>query len=463
MKNILSCILLFLAFNVTSQIDGLWHASFSIMGTTNQIDMNVLDYPNNPSVTLSDGDEEKFRDVKMDKLVVSDSTLSFTWTNIALTFKGKYFPNGDSIVGVMSQMDIKWGVTFKREKQEKIIVRRYQEPKEPFAYPVEELLIKNGEITLGATLTLPKNAGANFPIVVLASGSGPQDRNCEIMGHKSFLVIADYLARNGIACLRFDDRGIGKSTGVFQMASLEDFASDVNACVLFLKNDKRFDSNLIGIAGHSEGGMHALIAAKKNKNVKFIIELASVGTSGREVLIEQQYLIPLKSGKSEAYAQWNKETYTGICDIISNYSIEKATEPLNLFLSEMYEKAPQEYKDQTSEMNFKLGTNMFINNVWGRQFVSFESKKYLKKLKIPVLAINGSQDIQVPPISNQAGFEANFSKRSRKNSKAMIINGLNHLFQKCKSCTVYEYGELEETFSEEVLIQMRDWLKELGK
>lgn len=461
MKYNIGFLVLFLTFNVNSQIDGKWYTSFSIMGTTNRMEMNILDYPKNTVVTFSDSDSDNFKDIKMDKLVITDSTLNFTWTTIALSFKGKYYSNGDSIVGVMSQMDIKWGVTFKREQQEKIVVKRPQEPKAPFAYPVEEVLIKNGEILLSGTLTLPKNVENNFPIVILASGSGPQNRDCDILGHKSFLVIADYLARNGIACLRFDDRGTGKSTGVYQLASLEDFASDVKACVTYLKKDPRFGKNSIGIAGHSEGGMHALIAARKNKHVKFIIELASIGTSGREVLIEQQYLIPLKSGKSESYAQWNKETYTGICDIISNYSIEKAIEPLNKLLSEMYAKAPQEYKDQTSEMNFKLGTNMFINNEWGRQFVAFEAKDYLKKLKIPILAINGSQDIQVPPVKNQQGFEQNFSKKSKIKSKAIVIDGLNHLFQKCDSCTVYEYGELEETFSEQVLIAMRDWIKEL--
>lgn len=461
MKYKIGFLALFAFFNVSSQIDGKWHTSFSIMGTTNRIEMNVLNYPTNPVVTFSDSDSDKFKDIEMDKVFMSDSSINFTWTRIALSFKGKYYSNGDSIVGVMSQMDIKWGVTFKREEQEKKVIKRYQEPKEPFAYPVEEFLIKNGKNTLGATLTLPKNAGNNYPIVVLASGTGPQDRNCEILGHKSFLVIADYFARNGIACLRFDDRGTGKSTGIYQMATLEDFASDVNACVDFLKKDKRFSKNSIGIAGHSEGGMHALIAAKKNKNIKFIIELASVGTSGREVLIEQQYLIPLKSGKSEAYAQWNKETYTGICDIISKYSVEKAVDPLSEFLSKMYEIAPQEYKDVTSEMNFKLGTNMFINNEWGRQFVAFEAKDYLKKLKIPILAINGSQDIQVPPLENQRGFAQNFSKKSKVKSKAIVIDGLNHLFQKCESCTIYEYAELEETFSEQVLIAMRDWIKGL--
>lgn len=456
-------LLIFLPFAAFTQIDGQWHTSFSVMGITERMDLNISNFPSDPIVTLSDPDEETFKDVKMEMVFVTDSSLSFSWSKIRLSFKGKYYKNGDSIQGVMSQSDVKWGATFTRFEQAKIIVKRPQEPKAPFAYPVEEFLIKNGEITLGATLTLPKNAGENFPIVVLVSGSGAQDRNCELLGHKPFLVIADYLARNGIGCLRFDDRGVGKSTGNYQQASLLDFASDVKACVSFLANDVRFKNNPIGIAGHSEGGMHTMIAAKKNKDVKFIIELASVGTSGRDVLVEQQYLIPLKNGKSEEYAKWNRDLYAGMCDIISKNAKEKATEELTVFLDKMYESAPEEYKQTTNAFNFKIGMNMFLNNDWGRQFIAFEAADYLKKIKVPILAINGSQDIQVPPLTNQEGFAKNFSKKSKANSKAFVVDGMNHLFQTCNSCSVYEYGELEETFSEQVLIMMRDWIKEVNQ
>jgi hypothetical protein len=203
------------------------------------------------------------------------------------------------------------------------------------------------------------------------------------------------------------------------------------------------------------------MAAKGNKNVAFVIELASVGTSGKNVLVEQQYLVPKQSGKSEEYALWNQELYAGLSQIISSKSQQKATEPLNSFLDKMYVSSPPEYKDLTNIFNFKLALNMLLNNDWGRQFLTFETKDYLSKLKIPILAINGSQDIQVPAISNNKGFSQNFSKKSKSASRAIIIEGKNHLFQTCKSCSVMEYGDLEETFSEEVLILMKDWIKGL--
>jgi hypothetical protein len=459
---IISLTLLLFPFILSAQIDGTWHAAFSIMGTTHRMDLVIRNNPSDPQVFVSDPDSEKLKDVKMDKVVLSDSTVSFYYTKIGLSFKGKYYSKGDSIQGVMSQMDMKWGASFFREVQEKLVVRRPQEPKTPFAYPVEELLIKNGDITIGATLTLPKNAGDSFPIVVLASGSGPQERDCDLLGHKTFLVIADYFARNGIGCLRFDDRGTGKSTGTYNQASLKDLASDVKACVNYLSDDPRFTQNPIGIAGHSEGGMHAMIASVKNKDVRFIIELASVGTSGREVLVEQQYLIPKKSGKSEEYAVWNRDLYAGVCDLLTTYNAEKIVDPLNAFLDKHYQKAPEEYKAINNAVNFKLGMHIFLNNQWGREFVDFEAKDYLKKLKVPILAINGAEDIQVPPVSNSKGFDQYFSKKSSPHSKAIIFPGLNHLLQPCEACTIMEYGDNEITLSEDVLIMMRGWIKGLN-
>jgi hypothetical protein len=163
------------------------------MGMTNKIEMVIRNYPNQTEISLSEKD--KFEDVRMDKVEITDSSLSFSWTEIGLSFKGKYFSNGDSLVGVLSQMDIKWAANFYRQEQAQIELKRPQEPKEPFSYSSQEVSIKNGAITLSGTLTLPSSSVSNYPIVVLASGSGAQDRNCEILGHKSFLVIADYFSK----------------------------------------------------------------------------------------------------------------------------------------------------------------------------------------------------------------------------------------------------------------------------
>ncbi len=444
-------------FFLFGQITGDWHASFTLVGKSNRIDLHIENIPDT-TIKLTNPDAKKPEPIPMTNVVLSDSTAAFTYQKIGLSFKGKYYAGGDTLVGIMSQSDVRWTVVFRREVLEEAKLIRPQEPVSPFDYPIEEVLIKNGDLVLGATLTLPKDQSHPFPIVVLASGSGAQDLNCEIMGHKSFWLIADFLAQNGIGCLRFDDRGVGRSTGVFAQASLMDFGSDVSACVNFLAMDARFSDCPLGIAGHSEGGMHALIAARKNKFVDFVIELASVGTSGRDVLVEQQFLIPLASGKDSAYTKWNRDVYAGLCDIIGRYPQKKASERIATFLDTMYHRAPADYQAITNIFNFKVGLNVFLNNEWGRQFITFDTKKYLKKLKIPILAINGSRDIQVPPNSSQQGFSTHFAKQTRSSSEAVIIEGLNHLFQRCERCDIMEYGDLEETFSPVVLQKMREWI-----
>lgn len=443
-------------------MNGLWHTSFSVMGSNIRLDMLIENPYNQPSIKMKDPDNKDSEYTLMEEISITDSTLSFTWKSIGLSFDGTYHQHGDSITGVFTQMDIKWDAAFTREERKLPVLNRPQEPKAPFPYSEKELSIKNGAINLGATMTIPDNFNSETPIVILASGTGPQDRNCEILGHKPFWIIADRLSRNGIAVVRFDDRGVGKSSGNYAQATLQDFGSDVDAIAKYISSLPEYKNHTIGLAGHSEGGMHILIAANKNKNIEFIIELASVGTSGKQVLVEQQYLIPLNSGGDEKTANWNSTVFEGLSDIIIKYpKTENAVEPISKFLDSMYQIAPEDYKAMSNPMNFKMGLLMFMNNEWAREFVKFETKDYLKKLKIPVLAINAERDIQVPGERNKKAFEENFSSKSRPNSKTYLLQGANHLFQQCKTCSVLEYSELEESFSEEAMNIMIQWIKEL--
>lgn len=460
MNKYISFLFFMVSFSGFCQVEERWHASMAVMGMSERI--MVLVSPEKAELFFTDRDTTK--PMKLEEVVLTDSSLAFAWKAGGLKFNGKHYADGDTLFGEMTQAGMKWKVTFHRKIQERIEIKRPQEPKPPFEYQTRDVLIKNGVNVLGATITLPPMVqGKKIPIVVMASGSGPQDRNCELLGHKPFLIIADHLARNGIASLRFDDRGVGQSTGSFQEASLEDFASDVLACVSFIQNDEELkDQVSIGVAGHSEGGMHVLMAARKNKRIEFVIELASVGTSGKDVLIEQQYLIPLKNGGSQEYADWNRELYKGMSEIVLKFEQNKAQEPLTNYLDSMYQIAPIEVKDQSNIFNFKIGMNMFMNTTWMRQFLAFETADNLKKLKIPILAINGSEDIQVPGFDAQEGFERNLSKKSKPFSNLVLLGGLNHLFQICSTCSIVEYGDLEETINPTVLNLMTEWIKGLN-
>ena len=449
-------LLVFLLFtsSLYAQVDGVWHCAFTVAGTTNRLDIRV---ESSDTTLFASDPDSAFVDVQMQKVRIDGDKLSFEWSDYGLSFHGKL---EDGILkGVMKQGDVRWTAVFYREEQAEIALTRPQEPKEPFGFTEDSVIIESGDVPLGATLMLPHTYRSDLPIVVLVSGTGPQDRNEELMGHKPFLVIADYLARHGIATLRFDDRGVGESGGNYATSDLNDFANDVSACVDYLDADPRFAKNKIGVAGHSEGGMHALIAASKNKRIDFIIELASVGTSGRDVLVEQQYLMPIASGESEEVAAWNRDVYAGMCSIVLELDQQSAQDTLNSFLMAEYDKAPASIREETPKLRFVIARASFINNDWARQFLAFQGADYLKKLKIPILALNGEKDIQVPPKSNSEAFENNFSKKSKmRGSKAVIIPNVNHLFQHCESCDVLEYGDIEETFSEDALQIVTDWI-----
>ncbi len=439
-----------------SQITGTWHTSFSIGGTNNRMDLYIDGIGRDGTLKIGLPDIAEFEPKLMENATILRESLEFNWQTLALKYAGKYYAKGDSIYGKMSQSGLEWDVTFKREEQVLKKTIRPQEPKAPFDYTVEELIITNGKFNIGATLTTPKNV-KNFPIVVLASGSGPQNRDCEIMGHKPFWVIADYLTKNGIGVLRFDDRGTGKSTADYSKANLEDFSSDVEACYKFLR--RKYKKNKIGFAGHSEGGMHTLMATTQLKKVDFLIQLAAVGTNGREVLVEQQYLIPIKNGQSEELAKWNSATYDTLTTLLIQTPKADFANQVIAFVDRNFESIPSELKEKATKQEFINGYISFLDNTWASGFMRFESREYLQKINCPILVINGSEDIQVPPLKNQEGFRNNFSEKSKLKSKIVLFPGLNHLFQSCKKCSILEYGDLEETFSPKVLNEMESWIK----
>lgn len=443
--------------NVSGQLIGDWYSSFIVMGLSTRLSITIEE---DSTIFVSSPDDE-FPRAKMNKSSIRNDSIRFNWSTLNLSFDGFYYASGDSIVGHMKQAGITWKTVFNRDLREKLVVPRSQKVVGEVYYLTEDVEIENGNIILGATISLPQDHDEDTPIVILASGSGPQNRNCELMGHEPFKVIADHFAKNGIGCLRFDDRGIGMSSGEFAKATLTDFASDINACFNYL-NTKGYSKNPIGVAGHSEGGMHALIAASTNKKLAFVIELASVGTNGKDILIEQQYLIPLQAGKSNAYAEFNRDAFKDACSIVSELEPDKIGDSLSTYLGQLFDKAPEDYKAETNKFLFIMTFNNLLNNEWGREFLSYKAEDYLSKLKVPLLTVNGEKDIQVPGQSNYDAFrQFKYSSKAKKKNKYVLAPGLNHLMQHCVTCTITEYGDIEETFSEDVLEAMVNWIKNL--
>ena len=340
-------------------------------------------------------------------------------------------------------------------------VKRPQTPKPPFAYPVEDVSIDNdsAKIKLAGTLTLPKGDGL-FPAVVLVSGSGPQDRDETIFRHKPFAVIADHLAKQGIACLRYDDRGVGKSKGKFAGATSADFATDAFAAVKFLKGQAKIDPKRIGICGHSEGGIVApLVAAEHPDDVAFIILLAGPGISGERILSEQMKDFS-KQADPKADEKEIRELFEAVTPIMKT---AKTTEEAKEGLKVAIDKLIAAEKDAKKRKEAEEATAPLIDQFsdpWFRWFVALDPVPTLHEVKCPILALNGEKDVQVKSKQNLDLIESTLKASGHKAYQCVEFKGLNHLFQTCKTGTLAEYGQIEETIAPGVLKKLSEWIGE---
>ena len=339
-------------------------------------------------------------------------------------------------------------------------LKRPQTPHPPFPYKTEEVEYFNpgSGLKLTGTLTLPKNT-EKAPAVILISGSGAQDRDETIFEHKPFLVIADYLTRNGIAVLRVDDRGVGGSEGNVSEVTSQDFAGDVLAGIDFLKKRNEIDLSKIGLIGHSEGGLIAPIVATKTDDVAFLVLLAGPGIPGEDILYRQNKLMMEAAGMDDAAIEQNRKLQKAIFNIVlTETDSAKRLDRLQRSLTGgMY---PMMNDDRKKLIDTRVEA---LNNPWFRFFLTYDPYPVLTKVNIPVLALNGAKDTQVTADENLAAIEKALTEGGNKNFKTVRIENLNHLFQTAKTGAISEYGEIEETFSPKVLKIIEEWIGEVVK
>lgn len=341
-----------------------------------------------------------------------------------------------------------------------------QTPVPPFNYRLDSVEYDNeaGTVHLGATLTYPASKGP-FITIILISGSGQQDRDGSVFGHKPFAVLADYFTRNGYAVLRVDDRGRGKSKGDIFKATSNDFADDVVASIRFLLTRKEVKHNKIGLVGHSEGGFIAPMVYNKFPGLAFIISLAGTGVPGSEILLRQQTDPVKEFGKPGVFTAFYELTQKKMNLIRDNhhlpdsvildsvkkmYALWKEGKPDSILVPLRADKATPE--------NYATQVRMELQP-WLKYFIVTDPAPYWEKVKCPVLALNGDKDIQVHAQQNLEGIAAALKKGKNKKVTVQTLQGLNHLFQTCSKCTVAEYGTLTETFSPVALDIMIKWLK----
>ena len=347
------------------------------------------------------------------------------------------------------------------------IVKRRQTPEPPFPYKAVEVEYRNDKTALryGATLTIPEGEGP-FPAVVLITGSGAQDRDETILGHKPFAVLADDLTRHGVIVLRVDDRGIGKSTGNFSSSTSADFAEDVNASLDFLKMQPKTNKSKLGLIGHSEGGMIAPMVAVQRDDIDFIILLAGPGEKILKLMAEQNAAILKSVGINKGAVESFENFYpTLVHTMTDSKSIGEAKKQMNLALDQWKNSTPKNYVlattgiyNDSSQKNYIERLTGAMYTPWFLYFLKYDPVPNLEKLKCKVLALNGEKDVQVIASSNLAGIKQALEKNKLAKFTVSEMPHLNHLFQNCNKCTVQEYGELEETFSPVALAMISDWI-----
>ncbi len=429
------------------EISGKWNGVLKVQGTQLRVSFNVTQTENGYKATM-DSPDQKVTGIPLEKTIFENSILKLEIPSAQISYLGTL--NKDNIiVGTFTQGGQSFEMNLSKEEIQKQVFARPQEPQKPFPYYTEEVKFENktDHVTLAGTLSLPKKEG-NFPAVILITGSGKQNRDEEILRHKPFLVLSDYLTKKGIAVLRFDDRGAGESTGDYTKSSTIDFARDVQAGVDYLKNRKEINKNKIGLIGHSEGGVIAPIIAGNSKAIDFIVLLAAPGLRGDKLLLLQKEILEKQFGVPENDIQKGQEIFKGAYEIVlaSAANDEKLKNNLSSY-------AQSKFDDKTA----KLFVDQ-ITNVWWYNFLRIDPAVALAKVKCPVLALNGSKDLQVPATVNLETIKKVLIKAGNKNATIKELPGLNHLFQECKTGSPQEYDSIEQTFSPIALEEISNWL-----
>lgn len=454
--------LLFISNSFSQEISGDWYGQLDIQGMKLRINFHITEENKTYSSTM-DSPDQGANGIPTDATIFSDNNLEISMKSIGAAFKGTL--NATLIEGTFTQGGMEMPLTLSREKIEKEkeeVQKRPQDPTEPYGYKSEEVFFKNpkaNNIKLAGTLTLP-NGVKNPPVVILISGSGPQNRNEEIkaFNHRPFLVLSDYLTKNGIAVLRYDDRGVGESEGTQSNATSADFATDVEAAVTFLKTRKDVDTKKIGLMGHSEGGLIAPMVASNNKEIAFIVLLAGPGVDGGDVLISQTEKAGELSGTSSELIKFNTmialKTFNSIK---TEENIDSLKTNIKTYLETIREEYSNEITKQLTDKGIENQIKSLTSN-WLRYFIKTNPDTFLSKTTCPVLAINGEKDFQVVPKQNLDGIKKSLQRANNKDVTILELEGLNHLFQTCKTGSVEEYSEIEETFSPKALQIISDWV-----
>ena len=340
-------------------------------------------------------------------------------------------------------------------------IRRPQEPTKPYPYREDTVRVDHRQagVSLAGTLTIPSAPGP-FACMVLISGSGPEDRDETVFGHRPFLVLADHLTRHGIAVLRMDDRGVGASSGHHSAATTEDLAKDVLAAVEFLKSRPGVDRKRIGLIGHSEGGIIAPMVASRSNDVAFMVLLAAPGLPGDSVLSKQAELVLRAAGIDEATIVSEQALQESLITAVRQ-SPDSATAAMHArrLITNRLAQLPEEQRKAFGDPNRLADSNLqTLRSPWMQFFLGYDPRPALRRVSCPVLVLNGEKDVQVSSKENLHAIENALRAGGNRDVVVKELPGLNHLFQTAKNGGIAEYAQIEETVAPAALEEITRWL-----
>ncbi|QDH80144.1 alpha/beta hydrolase [Echinicola soli] len=439
-----------------SKAEGDWKGVLEVMGQKLPLVFHLNKTDEKWEGTM-DSPKQGATGISLNEVSVDSSNVSLGISRLNISYNGKV--EQDTIRGTFSQGGMEFPLVLARLPEgDQGMGKRPQEPKGPFDYEEIETSFTNvaAGITLKGTITKPKGMGP-FPAVILVSGSGPQDRNEEMFGHKPFLVLADYFTQNGIAVLRYDERGVGGSEGDFDGASTFDFADDAEAAMTHLRKFPFVNQLKVGVIGHSEGGMIAWMMAAKHNGLCFAVTIAGL-TVPVPQLMKQQVRDLLASVEAPEEQKKREEEVIGIFyEVLAQTNDYDSLEiVLPARLEEYLVGAGEHYTEDELEDFVSKYAN--ILNPWFFAFAKINPQEYIRKTEIPVLALFGDKDIQVNGSINYEVLEVMKEENGKGNFTIKLYPDLNHLFQHSSTGSMAEYGAIEETFSDEVMEDIAQWV-----
>jgi len=449
------------------EIEGIWQGTLRLSGMELGIIFTVSRNQDNTLSATYDVPEQNVKDAPVDKVFFIDRKVRLEIIPIDGVYEGTLTEDGEKIEGQWMQSSMTLPLVMERART-KPKLNRPQEPKEPFPYKVEEVNFRNSEadINLAGILTYPSSEG-KYPAVLLLSGSGAQDCDEMVFGHRPFLLLADYLTRRGLAVLRVDDRGVGGSTGNFAKATAKDYTADAMACVAYLKTRQEVNHEMIGLIGHSEGGMIASMVAAQTTEIAFIVLIACPGLAIKEMEYTEKARTLKANGASEELIAKSRVVQESLFEVLDEeIDGQIVQDKFTSIITEYFNGLSEEDKKITGipEENLKAYIqDQFhrLHSPWFRYYLPFNTATVLQKVTCPVLALNGEKDIQVTPKDNLQAIKKALEAGGNKYYTVKELSNLNHLLQTAKTGDISEYGKIEETMSPTALQIIGDWILEL--